>query len=118
MALARLDSLGAHIDECLVLIGPSAKSCCYEVSVELARDFSASLPTDPITVNGDKVCHTNGNKCFLDIPSYLRIQARHSGIAEPHIYISSECTICNPNYFSFRRERAEAGRQLNFLGVR
>ena len=118
LTLARFKTLGARIDECLLLIGPSAKSCCYEVSEELARSFSLSLPTAPIKSNGEIVSYTKGNRCFLDIPNYLKAQARHAGIVESHIYTSSECTICNANYFSFRRERTEAGRQLNFLGVR
>ena len=118
MALARLEALGVSIEECLLLIGPSAKSCCYEVSEELALSFGPSLPTAAVKSNAEIVRYAEGNKCFLDIPNYLKAQARHAGIVESQIYTSSECTICNANYFSFRRERTEAGRQLNFLGVR
>jgi hypothetical protein len=83
-------------------IGPSIGACCYEVGLEVAKQFE---PWIPVTKNR-----------HLDLPAINEMQLRAEGVAD--IWRSGECTFCMPDrFFSFRRERAHAGRMLSFIGL-
>lgn len=80
-------------------IGPSIGVCCYEVGSEVARRFG---------IETDQAVH-------LDLPAINEMQLRNAGVSD--IWISGECTFCAVNrFYSFRRERDEAGRMLSFIG--
>lgn len=91
-----------------VYIGPSAGMCCYEVGVEVAMQFPASVAKD----------HGNG-KFLLDVKEANRTQLIQCGVPEDQIEVSPDCTICTPDVFhSYRRENVESGRMMAVIGVR
>jgi copper oxidase (laccase) domain-containing protein len=58
-----------------------------------------------------------GEKYFLDLPSANKYQAMSLGVSELNIWISPDCTFCNPDkYFSFRYAKGSTGRQGGFIG--
>jgi YfiH family protein len=82
-------------------IGPSIGVCCYEVGPEVMRQFETWIPN---------LSH------HLDLPAINEIQLRAAGVRD--IWKSGECTFCEPTrFFSFRREREQAGRMMSFIGL-
>jgi purine-nucleoside/S-methyl-5'-thioadenosine phosphorylase / adenosine deaminase len=83
-------------------IGPAIGVCCYEVGLEVAKQFEQWIP---VTENR-----------HLDLPAINERQLRAAGVAD--IWKSGECTFCAPDrFFSFRREREKAGRMMSFIGL-
>ncbi|HIO90968.1 MAG TPA: peptidoglycan editing factor PgeF [Campylobacterales bacterium] len=77
-------------------LGVSINSCCYEVSRDLAD----------ITIKnfGAKYIIMRDNKYFLDLQTLNFDQLISVGIKEKNIDISKECSCCNKDYFSYRRD--------------
>lgn len=80
-------------------IGPGIGGCCFEVGPEVARQFG---PWD------------SESKTCLDLTFINLTQLRTAGVNK--IYESGLCTMCGEGFFSFRREREQAGRMLSFVG--
>ena len=80
-------------------IGPCIGPCCYEVGPEVARQFG---------IEGTEKTH-------LDLPAENERRLREAGVR--NIWKSGECTFCaRERFFSYRREREEAGRMISFIG--
>ncbi len=95
----------------LVAIGPSIRQCCYEVDGEVIRAVSLA------TGNGDFYV-TSGEKFHLDLAAANQFQALTMGVAEGNVWISDDCTFCNPEkFFSYRFGKGSAGRQAGFIGI-
>lgn len=91
--------------------GPSIRGHCY--SVDTAVKDAVVSGTGP----GDYAVAKNG-KYFLDLTSANILQALSVGILRENIWISTECTYCNPGDFhSFRYHGNYAGRQGGFIGI-
>jgi YfiH family protein len=87
-------------------IGPSIGVCCYEVGPDVARRFGMWMPE---LENAQSPVH-------LDLPAINALQLRAVGVSD--IWISGECTFCIADrFFSFRRDRENAGRMVSFIGL-
>jgi polyphenol oxidase len=83
-------------------VGPSIRSCCYEVGPEVVDAFTAAgLP-----VAGDR---------HVDIAGAAGAAARAAG-AEA-VAVSTTCTSCDPGWFSYRRD-GTTGRNGAFAALR
>ncbi|HIP44385.1 MAG TPA: peptidoglycan editing factor PgeF [Sulfurospirillum arcachonense] len=67
-----------------VIFGPSIKKCCYEVGAEIISGYE------------EFTCIEDG-KIYLDL-----IALNTNGLKD--VEVSSTCTCCDENYFSFRRD--------------
>jgi YfiH family protein len=98
---------GAHAQDLHAAIGPAIGACCYEVSPEITRQFGGWIPE-----YGDATAPT-----LIDLARVNAIQLSRAGVT--NIWTAAECTFCNPDrYFSFRREKEQAGRMTSFIGSR
>jgi YfiH family protein len=87
-------------------IGPAIGPCCYEVGPDVARHFVEWCP-DPERTN---------QPTRLDLPSVNERQLRAIGLVD--IWQAEECTFCAAErFFSFRREKEQAGRMVSFIGT-
>lgn len=87
-------------------IGPSIGVCCYEVGPEVLARFDRWISTTASTTRDRR----------LDLPAVNETQLRAEGVG--NIWKSGECTFCSvERFFSFRREREQAGRMLSFIGL-
>jgi YfiH family protein len=92
-------------DDIRAAIGPSIGPCCYEVGPDVARRFEVWV--SELGQVSKPVC--------LDLPGINETQLRLAGVSD--IWKSGECTFCTVGkFFSFRRERDQAGRMLSFIG--
>jgi hypothetical protein len=87
-------------------IGPSIGVCCYEVGPEVAHRFET----------WNSRMRQARSPVRLDLPAINEAQLRAAGVTD--IWKSGECTFCLPSrFFSFRREREQAGRMVSFIGL-
>lgn len=93
-----------------VAVGPSIKGCSYSV------DHGVNDAVRRATGVGNYYSK-RGEKYFLDLPSANKYQALSLGIPEPNIWVSDECTYCNPHkFYSYRYAKGSTGRQAAFIG--
>lgn len=94
-----------------VFFGPSARNCCYEVSLEFIKNFEQKFgETDAF--------FKRGNSNYFDNNLFLQKILKKYGILEQNINIEkSLCTICNIRYCSFRREKDQARRQITMVAL-
>lgn len=92
-------------DELRAAVGPGASGCCYEVGWDVARLFSERYPGD--------VTKTGNNSYMLDLKGICAKILASEGLPSHNIDMSRECTICNSNFHSVRRDRENRLRQVS-----
>ena len=84
------------------ILGPSIRECCYQVGEEF-RDYFSAFVRD------------RGGYLYADVVGANRDQLLKAGVRGENIFDSGECTCCNKDYFSFRRDGAKAGRMISLM---
>jgi len=100
------DEFGCSLSDLRVGIGVSIGSCCYEVGEDLADICVKSFDKRYVLREDDRY--------FLDLKTLNQDQLREIGIKGENIEVSSICTACDKNYFSYRRE-GKTGRFAGFM---
>ncbi|MEO5357413.1 MAG: peptidoglycan editing factor PgeF [Nitrospirae bacterium YQR-1] len=99
----------------VMALGPSIRSCCYEVGDEVIAAVSEA------TGEGDYVCIQSAGGKHIDLSTANKIQAVSLGVNPENIWISPECTCCVSRYHSYRRSQkqniATTGRQGAFITI-
>lgn len=108
--IKRLIDLGSIVENIEIAIGPGAGVCCYEVGEEVIEIVKK---LDYLKGNIEEVLQENKNNICCNIERILEIQALSLGVKK--LCSSSLCTICNKDFFSYRREKDISGRQFSFF---
>lgn len=82
-----------------VYIGPHARECCYEVGPEVFHAFGREPAKDR----------------KISIYAEVKRQILDASDGMARVYESGVCTICSPDFHSFRRDGDKSGRSLNFV---
>jgi YfiH family protein len=99
--------LGLTPGSCTALLGPSIKTCCYEVSKNVAILF----PKDLIQERQESQ--------FLDLAQANQVQLNSSGIDARNIFTVRHCTCCSPElYYSYRRTGRRDERMHALMGLK
>jgi len=94
---ARFGTDGADLR---VAIGPGIGGCCYEVGIEVARQFGLE--------------HA-GKIDLAEMNHRLLVE---NGVARKRIELLGGCTFCDAHLFhSFRRDKESAGRMVSWIGI-
>jgi YfiH family protein len=103
---------GVAPSELEVALGPSIGVCCYEVKDDVATPLMkrwGRLTTPSIQVRE--------GKSFVNLRRLNRDILRAAGVPGKQLYEVGPCTSCaSEEFFSYRRERCETGRQMSFVG--
>jgi YfiH family protein len=93
-------------------LGPSIGPCCYEVGddvVESARERWGKL--------AEAAIERSGAKARLDLGQLNQAILAEAGVPADRIFKLGPCTSCAADeFFSYRRERRETGRQMSLIG--
>jgi YfiH family protein len=93
-------------------VGPAIGPCCYEVKENVSRPLVERLGK----IARECVENREG-KTFLDLRRLNRLTLEQAGVPSKQIFDVGPCTSCAAeDFFSYRRERTETGRQINFIG--
>ena len=110
--------IGTKPHHLIVCISPSLGSCCAEFV-----NYKQELPKDFWNFKGTKPHH-------FDLMEISRWQLGKSGVLDKNIEFASDessdqdsdsdsiCTKCNPNYFSYRRDKEMAGRNATIVALK
>ena len=109
-----LESYSVLPSELEVALGPSIDACCYEIGRDVAQpliEHWAELATSSI--------ENRDHQSYLDLRNLNRAILHRAGIPQSQIFRVGPCTSCaKAEFFSYRRERKETGRQISFIGWR
>ena len=103
-ATSIFSNYGSRIDDIEIYIGPSIKSCCYEIKYDVAKYFNP------------KFIIKNNQKSFLDLEKKVRYDLCEVGVKSSNIFISDICTYENKNFCSYRRDNDKSGRMYSIIG--
>jgi len=92
-----------------IFLGPSAKSCCYEVDLK----FVTSLQHDKIATQ----CFLEtAQRYFFDVSKYNMLCLQAYGVPVNNINLKNNiCTICHNDYCSYRKYGDQTGLQLSLV---
>jgi len=109
-ALVRLrTAFGVEPPDVEALLGPSIGPCCYRVGNEVHSAFTNRTGT--ITA---PAWEPAGDRLLLDLRAAARLLLEDAGVSS--VVSVGPCTQCTPAFASYRRDGANAGRQLSFVG--
>lgn len=110
VALARLrERFDIEPSEVEAALGPAIGPCCYEVGSEV-RDAFTKTSGDTTAVAWTR----HGTRDLLDLRGAVTALLRAAGVAR--IASIGPCTRCSADHCSYRRDDADAGRQVSFIG--
>jgi len=104
-------SFGSAPGRLLVGIAPSAGPCCYEVGEHVRRIARTRLD------DTDSCFVTRGGRIVFDLWESNVRQLMGAGVPREQIEVAGVCTICDPRFWSHRRDGSEAGRNALFLAL-
>jgi polyphenol oxidase len=91
---------GTSPPDIVAAIGPGIGVCCYQVGAEVAQLFGVE------------------GAGRVDLAAANRCQLTDAGVEEQHIDVLGGCTSCDAaRFYSFRREKEQAGRMISYIGL-
>lgn len=111
---------GSQLSDLQIFFGPCAKVCCYQVQ----QDFASNLFVSNLFEDNnftDSIVTRNG-KMFFDntlLNAKLITQLAGQFGKLPNLnYDYNMCTICNHNFYSYRRDKQTTLRQISFIALK
>jgi YfiH family protein len=101
---------GIAPEEMIAVIGPSIKSCCYEIGADVADRFSEKFQNTDLYMS-----EIASSKYLLDLSKANKLMLQSVGVEE--IEILDICTKCENNFYSYRREGKGVSTQLSFIAL-
>lgn len=95
-----------NLKHTLAYISPCISLKNFEVGEEVAKKFPDAF-----------VDRNSFSKPHVDLKNYIYHQLHQDGLLEENIYCSEECTYDDNRFYSFRREREQAGRMLALVKI-
>jgi YfiH family protein len=93
-------------------LGPSIGVCCYEVGADVVEPLVSRWGKP-----ADDCIRRSGAKPHVDLRRLNQTILAHAGIPRDKIFETGPCTKCAADdYFSYRREAKETGRQMSVIG--
>ncbi len=77
------------------VISPALGVCCFEIKEDVASIFN--------NLGFSLFIKKKKGRLFLDLKGIIKKQLENSGLKSENITISSDCTFCDPKYFSYRQ---------------
>jgi hypothetical protein len=102
-ALEMTKAFGLNAKDLMASVGPHLGACCYQVGPEMKKFFPSE----------DFVSDKAGLR--LDLNLEAKNQLLRGGLSNDSISLSSGCTVCSGDYFSYRNGEAE--RMAAFMAV-
>jgi purine-nucleoside/S-methyl-5'-thioadenosine phosphorylase / adenosine deaminase len=106
------EQCGVAAERVETALGPAIDVCCYEVKEDVSRPLIEKWGR-----MAESAVEFREGKIFLDLRRLNRAIIEQAGVPTTKIFSIGPCTSCTPDeFFSYRRERKETGRQISFIG--
>lgn len=110
--ISKMIKNGSKAKDIIVGIGPSIKSCCYNIDEERKKIFA-----EKFSKRQDKIFIFRKNKKFLDLQALIKLQLLDLGIMNKNIEDYGLCTADNSSdFYSFRKQRDKSAFN-HFVGI-
>ncbi len=96
--VAELVRRGQPAGEMTGYLGPGIRDCCYTVDEGRAAAFVERYGEE------SGVCSRSPKGMMLDLAMANRLNLQAAGLQAHRIFSQGDCTACNPEYFSYRRD--------------
>lgn len=107
-----MQTFGSKPCDMQVVFGPAARACCYDVTSDFKKHWTAYAWHDEIVAVRD-------GKLFCDLPSCAQRIVQAYGVDPAAIVTTyNSCTVCTVRYCSYRRDKERAGRQMTVVALR
>ncbi len=111
---AMRESFGAEPGDLMAVLGPCIGPACYEVGSDVAGSFEAEgFPNDVA-----RRLPGGTAKFLLDLRRANAWLLTAAGLRERRILSLEPCTHCDHRLLSYRRDRENAARMFNFIGLK
>ena len=96
--------------DCDIFFGPCAKVCCYEVTADFKQNLAG------YEHHFEQLLISRNNSLYFDLPRLNQIQLEAAGVKTEFLFWQNNlCTICDTKFFSYRRQKEDAGRQMTVV---
>ena len=92
-------------NDIVACVGPSILSCCYEVSFDLWNKFKIKFGQNKF------VFSEKNNRFYLNLARLNLSFLQSKGISK--VDIINQCTFCNDDFFSYRRDKSLTANQIS-----
>jgi len=92
-----------EVKDILCFISPSIHDCHFEIEDDVLNYFKERMDIDAFVVDTKSI--EGKNKYYLDLIRLNKQILIDYGIKKENIYVMDECTVCNNNYHSYRRDK-------------
>lgn len=103
---------GTKAKNIFAVIGPHIGVCCYKVTHERIMQFENKFK-DIIGITENKK-----GEWYMDLAKIASWEMSKLGLPGKNIDILQECTSCNLNYFSYRRDGISGERIWSVIGIK
>ncbi len=109
------ETFGSKPEDITACIGPSICQKCYEISRDVAKEF-----TDVFSGNVKDILVDKGNdKYLLDLWRCNQLIFQEAGVLSENIHTTDICTCCNPDtLYSHRGHNGKRGNMAAFLSIK
>lgn len=95
-----------------IFFGPCARMCCYAVGQELIE----AVHQYPFAVH---VLEQRYQAIYFDLLKFNQQLLQNAGVPQKNFSSNyAQCTICNDQYWSYRRQKEQAGRQMTVVSLK
>ena len=111
------EDYGCKPEHLIGFIGPGICSGCYEISSDVADEFTSAYSDSqiPMILKPGR----SSDKFYLDLLMANRINLINCGIESSNIYTADVCTCCNPMLLSSHRATGgKRGLMCNFIYIK
>ena len=106
------DRYGVSLDHVEAALGPAIGACCYEIKDDVSRPLIERWHT-----LAKAAVEERQGRTYVDLRRLNRAILEQAGVPSRQIYTVGPCTNCTPaDFFSYRREKKQTGRQISFIG--
>jgi YfiH family protein len=108
-----VQSFGCDLTSLCVALGPCISKACYEVGEDVREKFESHgflcgfFDNHPVAKE----------KYLFDLRGANRAQILEMGVPRENVFSIDICTHCEEDLFSYRREKNQTGRLINFIGL-
>jgi hypothetical protein len=108
-AVEKMVRLGAQRDKMTALLGPSIRSCCYEVGEDVCGIFKKEGFSEEVFKKKNGSVHLDLRQANVELLAEAGVD---------RIYDTGFCTCCTDGIFASYRRGERALRQINFVSLK
>ena len=108
----RLGAAGFQPNDLVAALGPAIGPANFEIGAEVLASLRSAFPQADTFQDAEK------GKGFANLWDLNTIALEEAGLMPSQIEVVAHCTVDSADYFSYRREKGDTGRQCGIIALR